>query len=81
VAIVSQPDRTAQLRGADVPALVVHGLDDPLVAPSGGLALARSLRGSRFVGYTGMGHDLPRELWADLADQIDSIARRADAGR
>ena len=78
-AIMSQPDRTSGLRRLDVPALVMHGLDDPLVAPSGGLALARSLRGSRFIGYPGMGHDLPKELWTDFADQIHSLARRADA--
>ncbi len=77
-AIMAQPDRTTGLRRLDVPALVMHGLDDPLVSPSGGLALARSLRGSRFVGYPGMGHDLPRQLWPDFADQIDSLARRAD---
>ncbi len=77
-AVVAQPDRTTGLRRLDVPALVMHGLDDPLVSPSGGLALARSLRGSRFVGYPGMGHDLPRQLWPDFADQITSLARRAD---
>ncbi len=77
-AIMAQPDRTTGLRRLDVPALVMHGLDDPLVSPSGGLALARSLRGSRFVGYPGMGHDLPRQLWPDFADQITSLARRAD---
>lgn len=77
-AVAAQPDRTTGLRRLDVPALVMHGLDDPLVSPSGGLALARSLRGSRFVGYPGMGHDLPRQLWPDFADQITSLARRAD---
>ena len=77
---MAQPDRTSELTRLDIPALVIHGLDDPLVAPSGGLALARSLRGSRFVGYPGMGHDLPKELWTDFADQIHSLARRADAG-
>ena len=77
-AIMAQPDRTADLRRLDVPALVMHGLDDPLVASSGGLALAKALRGSRFVGFEGMGHDLPRELWADFADNIAALAARAD---
>lgn len=77
-AIMSQPDRTSDLRRLDVPALVMHGLDDPLVAPSGGLALAKALRGSRFVGFEGVGHDLPRDLWGDYADNIESLAARAD---
>jgi len=78
-AILAQPDRTAALQRLTIPATVIHGLDDPLIAPSGGLALARALRGSRFVGYSGMGHDLPRELWSDMADQIQLLADRADA--
>jgi pimeloyl-ACP methyl ester carboxylesterase len=77
-AVVGQPNRTAQLRRLELPTLVMHGLHDPLVAPSGGLALARSIRGARFVGFSGMGHDLPRELWPEFADHIAALARRAD---
>ena len=77
-AVMAQRDRTSDLRRLDVPALVMHGLDDPLVAPSGGIALAKALRGSRFVGFEGVGHDLPRDLWGDYADNIESLAARAD---
>jgi pimeloyl-ACP methyl ester carboxylesterase len=77
-AILAQPDRTDQLRQVRVPALVMHGLDDPLVAPSGGLAAARLLPQAKFVGYSGMGHDLPRELWADMEDEIARVVRRGE---
>lgn len=77
-AIVTQPDRSTALRSLSVPALVIHGLHDPLVAYSGGLAAARQLRHSRFVGYSGMGHDLPRELWPEFEVEIASLAARAD---
>ncbi|MGB9373813.1 MAG: alpha/beta hydrolase [Jiangellales bacterium] len=77
-AVMAQRDRTSDLHRLDVPALVMHGLDDPLVAPSGGIALAKALRGSRFVGFEGVGHDLPRDLWGDYADNIESLAARAD---
>jgi pimeloyl-ACP methyl ester carboxylesterase len=76
-AVVAQPNRTEQLRGLRLPTLVMHGLNDPLVAPSGGMALARLIRGSRFVGFQGMGHDLPRELWPEFADHISALVRRA----
>ena len=79
-AVVAQPNRTERLRELDLPTLVIHGLDDPLVAPSGGIALAKAIGRARFVGFTGMGHDLPRELWPEFADHITSLARRADAG-
>lgn len=79
-AIAAQPDRSGQLRRIRVPALVIHGLHDPLVAPSGGLSAARLLRNAKFVGYAGMGHDLPRELWPDIAMEIAVLAQRAEAG-
>ena len=78
-AVVAQPNRTEALRRLDLPTLVMHGLHDPLVAPSGGLALARIIRNSRFVGFSGMGHDLPRELWPEFADHISALVRRAES--
>jgi pimeloyl-ACP methyl ester carboxylesterase len=72
-ASASQPDRTAELRRLAVPALVIHGLHDPLVAPSGGLAVARAIPGSRFVGFSGMGHDLPRALWPEFVQEIAAL--------
>ncbi len=77
-AVVGQPNRTAQLARLDLPTLVIHGLNDPLVAASGGLALTRAIRGARFVGFAGMGHDLPRELWPEFADHIAMLTRRAE---
>jgi pimeloyl-ACP methyl ester carboxylesterase len=73
-ASVSQPNRTADLRRITVPALVIHGLHDPLVAPSGGLAIARAIPDSRFVGFSGMGHDLPRALWPEFVREIAALA-------
>jgi len=76
-AVATQPNRTAQLSRISVPTLVIHGLRDPLVATSGGVALARAIPGARFVGFAGMGHDLPRELWPEFVQQIVDLTRRA----
>lgn len=72
-AAAAQPSRTRALRRISVPTLVVHGLHDPLVAPSGGLAIARAIPRARFVGFSGMGHDLPRALWPNLIREIDEL--------
>ena len=80
-ATVTQPNRTAALRQITVPALVMHGLADPLVGPSGGLALARAIPGCRFIGYPGMGHDLPRPLWPEFVEQITTLAARGERDR
>ncbi len=75
-AVNAQPNRTRDLAHLAVPCVVLHGLHDPLVAASGGLALARTIPGARFVGYAGMGHDLPRALWPQFVDEIVSAATR-----
>jgi pimeloyl-ACP methyl ester carboxylesterase len=78
-AVIAQPNRTAALRRLTVPTLVIHGLDDPLVAPSGGLAIAKAIPNSRFVGFSGMGHDLPRPLWPEFVREIAALAASVKA--
>jgi pimeloyl-ACP methyl ester carboxylesterase len=80
-ATANQPDRTAALRRITVPTLVIHGLHDPLVAPSGGLAIAKAIPNSRFVGFSGMGHDLPRALWPEFVRQIAALATLGEQRR
>jgi pimeloyl-ACP methyl ester carboxylesterase len=73
-AILAQPDRTQDLRGLDVPTLVIHGLNDKMVHVSGGRATSRAIAGSELLLVPGMGHDVP----ADLHDQfVDAIVRTA----
>ena len=81
VAIAASGDRTGALRGVSVPTLVVHGADDPLVDVSGGQATARAIDGAELAVFDGMGHDLPRGVWAELAERIGELVRRADAAR
>jgi pimeloyl-ACP methyl ester carboxylesterase len=80
-AVVNQPNRTAALRRITVPTLVIHGLHDPLVAPSGGLAIAKAIPDSRFVGFSGMGHDLPRALWPEIVREIAALAAPGEQHR
>jgi pimeloyl-ACP methyl ester carboxylesterase len=81
VAIAASGDRTAALRSLSVPTLVVHGAADPLVGVSGGRATARAIPGAELVVFDGMGHDLPRPLWAEIAERIAELVHRAEALR
>lgn len=72
-AIVQSPDRQPLLKELSVKALVLHGDDDPLVTPPGGEATAAALRDVRYVRYPGMGHNIPRELWSEVASQLSSL--------
>lgn len=76
-AIMASPDRTAGLGRLDVPALVIHGLLDPLVRPSGGIATAAAIPGSRLLMFNDMAHDLPLSRWSEIADAIAQNAARA----
>ncbi len=80
-AVLRQSDRTVRLKSVRVPTVVIHGLADPLVNPSGGRALARAIPGARFVGLPGMGHDLPRPLWSRIADEVAATAAAGDERR
>jgi pimeloyl-ACP methyl ester carboxylesterase len=60
-----------------VPLLALHGADDPLVRPSAAAALARAVPDGRAVVFAGMGHEIPRRLWAALADEIVRNAERS----
>jgi pimeloyl-ACP methyl ester carboxylesterase len=77
LAILASGDRTSSLAELDLPTLVIHGTDDPLIDVSGGEATAAAIPGAELVLIDGMGHDLPRELWPRFVDLIVANAARA----
>jgi len=70
IAIAAANDRTKDLRTLDLPTLVIHGLADPLVRPSGGIATARATPDARLLMFPGMGHDLPVTRHGEIVDAI-----------
>jgi pimeloyl-ACP methyl ester carboxylesterase len=78
LAILASPDRTEALGHLEIPTLVIHGEEDPLVSLSGGEATAAAVRRSRLVTIPGMGHDLPPEVWPEV---LTAIAANAEVGR
>jgi len=77
VAILTQPDRTRDLRELDVPTLVIHGLSDRMVHVSGGRATARAVAGAELLLVPGMGHDVPEKLHDDFVEAIARTAAKA----
>jgi pimeloyl-ACP methyl ester carboxylesterase len=75
-AIVASPDRTEALHDVTVPTLVLHGEADLLIPVSGGRATAEAVPGAELEIFPGMGHDLPVQLWARIADAIAANAAR-----
>jgi pimeloyl-ACP methyl ester carboxylesterase len=69
-AIVASGSRADGLRALRVPTLVIHGLDDTLVAPSGGERTAELVPDATLVLLPDMGHDRPVPLWPQLCEAI-----------
>jgi len=77
-AIAASGDRTEGLQQLDVPTLVIHGRQDPLVTLSGGTATAEAVPGAELLVFGLMGHDMPKVYWPQMADSIFNIAARGE---
>ena len=77
LAIRATGDRTEKLRQLDVPTLVIHGSNDPLVQPSGGEATAAAIPGAQHLVIEGMGHGLARPAFDRIIDALDRLAASA----
>ncbi len=75
-AILNERDRRADLSTLTLPALVIHGDRDRIIAPSGGRATAAAVPGSELLEVAGMGHDLARWTWPSVIDGIQRTAQR-----
>jgi pimeloyl-ACP methyl ester carboxylesterase len=71
VAILVQKDRRAALASLKVPALVIHGTDDPLMPVEAGKDTAKAIPGAQLMLIEGMGHDLPHAgPWPRIIEAI-----------
>lgn len=57
-AIQASPGREELLANLDIPALVIHGTEDPLIPMIGGELTAKAIPGAEFIAVEGMGHEL-----------------------
>lgn len=79
-AIYASGDRTELLRSVSVPMLVIHGLDDTLITPSGGRRTAELVPGAHLLELADMGHDLPEPLWPLITGAIVAHGDTVHAG-
>jgi pimeloyl-ACP methyl ester carboxylesterase len=78
-AVYSSGDRSPLLAGVRVPMLVIHGLDDALIHPSGGRRTAELVPGATLLEVADMGHDRPEPLWPTIVAAIVEHTARTDA--
>jgi len=70
-AILASGSRKQALNSLSVPALIIHGRDDPLVPLEHGRATADAIPGARIRIVDGLGHGISYpDLWDDIVDAI-----------
>jgi pimeloyl-ACP methyl ester carboxylesterase len=69
-AVIASGDRRLLLSSIKAPTLVIHGADDPLIPVEGGKDTARVIPGASLLIINGMGHDMPKKVWSEIADAI-----------
>jgi pimeloyl-ACP methyl ester carboxylesterase len=74
LAVVTDGSRVELLRKIEVPALVIHGEDDPLVPIECGRDTASHVSGAEFQSIPGMGHDIPLQLVDTLVERLATHA-------
>jgi pimeloyl-ACP methyl ester carboxylesterase len=80
-AVLASGPRADALRVLQTPTLVIHGLDDTLIAPSGGQRTAELVPGAKLMLVPDMGHDRPQPLWPELTAAILEHTRTGMIGR
>ena len=61
-AIFNAGDRTKRVQQINVPTLVLHGADDPLLPLAHGEFTAKNITGATFKVYQDMAHNMPNEI-------------------
>jgi pimeloyl-ACP methyl ester carboxylesterase len=69
-AMLASGSRANGLARLRVPTLVIHGLDDRLIDPSGGRRTAELVPEADLLLIEDMGHDRPRPLWPQILRAI-----------
>ena len=76
-AILAAKSRLPRLSTLDIPVLVIHGDADILVPVENGRKVAAAIPGATLLEIEGMGHDIPKRVWGQVADAIADLARQA----
>lgn len=69
-AIVAAIGWKKDLPTLEMPVLVIHGDQDPLLLPAGGRDIAESIPGARYVEIPGLGHTLPPVVWPTIMEEM-----------
>ncbi|MEN6376300.1 MAG: alpha/beta hydrolase [Smithella sp.] len=70
LAVLKNGYRKSLIASIEVPTLIIHGDEDPLMSVEGGKEMAQLISGAQLLIINGMGHDMPKEAWPKIIDAI-----------
>lgn len=76
MAVANAGDRRTELAKLNIPALVIHGTEDPMFPVEAGLDTADVIPDAELLLIEGMGHDMPMGTWEQVVDGIKENAGR-----
>ncbi|MDG1705324.1 MAG: alpha/beta hydrolase [Porticoccaceae bacterium] len=79
MAVFKVGDRSAEVATIQADTLVLHGVDDGLIPPAHGKHTAELIKGSKYVLFEGMGHNLPPAVIPDLIANMTSHINAVEA--
>jgi pimeloyl-ACP methyl ester carboxylesterase len=78
-AVIAAPPRNDRLKTLKVPALVIHGADDPVILPAHGEDTAQSIPGAELLIVPGLGHDFTESAAALYLQAIGDFVAEVEA--
>ena len=78
-AVIAAPPRHERLRRLNIPALVIHGADDPIIPAAHGEDTARSIPGAELLIAPGLGHDFTESAATFYLKTISDFVAKVEA--
>ena len=69
-AIGASPSRLNRLADINLPTLVIHGTEDPILPLDHGMALADNIAGATMLIMEGVGHEIPEALMPEIVSKM-----------
>ncbi|MFK7811949.1 MAG: alpha/beta fold hydrolase [Maribacter sp.] len=78
-AILNSKSRYESLRKLQIPTLIIHGEEDPVMPISHGKKMVRAIPAADSLWVKNMGHDLPEKALKKIVDKMTSSFERAES--
>ena len=75
MAVVKSGDRSDEVKTIRAPTLVMHGKDDTLIPIAHGEYTAELIKGSKFIAFDGMGHNMPPAVLPAMVSNMLSLMK------